>query len=588
MLKNLKLKYKVTGLALCVVISFVLLIALYIIPTINKVIESRTKSFLEQMVEMPMNVMIQNYAAYESGELTEEEAKEKSKQEIKTLRYDEGTGYFWINDDSEPIPTMIMHTTVPSLDGTRVDNPSYNVAYGTDKNLFSAFVDVTKVDTDKDGKLNGYVDYLWPKPTGDGELTKDQPKLSYVEKFDPWGWIVGTGIYVDDIEAIERKILGNLVISTLIVLFFSFILVFIITIPMNRTLIKILQSTSKYKEYDFRESIKVSQKDELGEISGSFNQVREGIRTVVSKITTSSELITHSFEVIKADLDNLSTLTNESESSTESLASIMEETKKGAQNIAVVVSEAHDAIESIASRATNGTTMASDISTRADHMKKDAFDSELNATNMYQTVKDNLETAIVDAKEVEKINVLLQSILGITSQTNLLALNASIEAARAGEAGRGFGVVATEIKNLAESSASLVVNIKEVTGNVEKVVERLVSDSKKMLEFIDSKVLSDYKKLISISEQYNVDSVEFNEIMLDLSATSEELFSSMEAILQTAESLAKSTDDGVQGIESILEGTKAMNQDTQNFLAIAEENIAAAHELDEMIKTFKL
>ncbi|MBN2222431.1 MAG: hypothetical protein JW708_09525, partial [Vallitaleaceae bacterium] len=121
-----------------------------------------------------------------------------------------------------------------------------------------------------------------------------------------------------------------------------------------------------------------------------------------------------------------------------------------------------------------------------------------------------------------------------------------------------------------------------------KVVERLVSDSKKMLEFIDSKVLNDYKKLISISEQYTVDSVEFNEIMLDLSATSQELFSSMESILQTAESLAKSTDDGVHGIENILDGTKAMNKDTQNFLAIAQENIAAAHELDEMIKTFKL
>lgn len=588
MIKNIKLKYKILGLAIGLIMAFIVLIIGYIIPTINNLIVSRTEIFLEQMVEMPMNVIRSNYEAYESGAMSEEEAQLRSKEAVKSLRYDNGVGYFWINDDTSPIPTMIMHTTDPSLDGKVLSNNNYNVAFETEKNLFQAFVEVTQTDTNNDGKLNGFVDYMWPKPTGEGSLTEDQPKLSYVEKFDEWGWIVGTGIYIDDLEAIQSEIFRNVVVTTIIVILFSFIIVGLITIPLNQTLRKIIASTHKYKEYDFSEAIDLDQRDELGEISGAFNQVREGIRSIVGKITSSADLIMQSFDIIKNDLDSLSVLTSESETSTENLTTIMEQTKVGASSVAVIVGEARDAIENIADRASNGTIMASDINSRADKMKKEAFESETNAAKMYQSVKESLEKAIVDAKEVEKINALLQSILGITAQTNLLALNASIEAARAGEAGKGFGVVASEIKNLAESSSGMVENIKSVTDNVSKVVEKLVSDSKLMLGFIDTKVLNDYKKLINISEQYNDDSVAFNEIMLDLSATSEELFSSMDTILETVNSVANSTSEGAEGIEKILIGTRAMSRDTQNFLAIAEENIAAAHELDEMIKTFKL
>lgn len=588
MLKNLKLKYKISLLAFGVIIAFVLLIMLYIIPAINTVITDRTKINLSQHVEIPISIMTSNYEAFQAGTITEDEAKQNAIATIKSLRYDNGVGYYWINDDTLPIPTMIMHSTSPALDGTVLNAEKYNVAFGTDKNLFSAFVEVTQTDTDGDGKLNGYVDYLWPKPNAKNGSTEDQPKLSYVEKFEPWAWVVGTGVYIDDLEAIQTEIFNRVFIITFIVILFSFIVVLLITIPLNKTLLRILERTKSYEQYDFSQGINIDQKDELGDISTAFNNVRQGIISIVSKILSSANLINESFGVIQNDLSKLVEITSSAEESTENLSSIMTQTKISAGTVTVTVTEARDAIENIASRASNGTIMANDISLRADKMKQEAAISEGEASSMYTNVRVSLEEAIEDSKEVEKINGLLKSILDIANQTNMLALNASIEAARAGEAGKGFGVVASEIKNLASSTSTMVGNIREVTDNITSVVQKLVTDSTLILDFIDSKVLADYKKLIQISEQYNDDSISFNEIMLDLSATTEELFSSMDSIQDTVEDLSQSTIVGAEGIEQIISATKAMGDDTSNFLAIAEENIAAASELEILVSSFKL
>ncbi|MBX2807663.1 MAG: cache domain-containing protein [Cellvibrionaceae bacterium] len=134
------------------------------------------------------------------GQLSLNSAKRQAMTEIKALRFDGGTGYIWINDIGQPYPKMVMHPTIPSLDGKVLDNPQYNNALGIGKNLFVAFVDITADETE------GFVDYLWPKPTPSG-LTEEVPKLSYVRRYNEWGWILGTGIYIDDARRdIENRI----------------------------------------------------------------------------------------------------------------------------------------------------------------------------------------------------------------------------------------------------------------------------------------------------------------------------------------------------------------------------------------------
>jgi PAS domain S-box-containing protein len=151
------------------------------------------KEELRNIIAISLNTIDTFYNEYKEGRMSKKEAQRLSLRELKSLRYDEGVGYIWINDTGRPIPRMIMHPTIPELDGTILDSPRFNCAQGIKKNLFQAFVDVCL----ESGA--GYVDYDWPKPTKDG-LTTEKPKISFVSLFKPWNWILGTGLYIDDIE----------------------------------------------------------------------------------------------------------------------------------------------------------------------------------------------------------------------------------------------------------------------------------------------------------------------------------------------------------------------------------------------------
>lgn len=152
------------------------------------------KEELHSVIDMVYATLQGYFELVESGKLTEQEAQERAKSELRKFRYRNGVGYIWINDTGRPFPKMIMHPTMQNLDGMVLDSPEFDRALGRSENLFKAFVDVAM----KNGQ--GYIDYQWPKPTAEG-LSEQQPKISFVKLFRPWNWIIGSGLYVDDLEA---------------------------------------------------------------------------------------------------------------------------------------------------------------------------------------------------------------------------------------------------------------------------------------------------------------------------------------------------------------------------------------------------
>jgi methyl-accepting chemotaxis protein len=215
--------------------------------------------------------------------------------DIKAMRYADGTGYFWINDNTRPFPKMVMHPTIPNLDGRILDDTRYNNAMGKDQNLFEAFLDVTESGGE------GYVDYLWPKPTADG-LTRKQPKLSYVKLHQPLGWIIGTGVYIDSIEeTVARKKaqldsqIDALIMKISIIAAIVILATVAISFAFANTLARPIEHLTRIAENislgkDLEKKIAESRRnDEIGTLAKAVDRLKTSVKIMMDRLKKSSE-----------------------------------------------------------------------------------------------------------------------------------------------------------------------------------------------------------------------------------------------------------------------------------------------------------
>ena len=184
--------------------------------------------------------------------------------------------------------------------------------------------------------------------------------------------------------------------------------------------------------------------------------------------------------------------------------------------------------------------------------------------------------------------ILTEEILAISTQTNLLALNASIEAARAGESGKGFAVVAEEIRVLADDSRQAVDKIKEVTEAIIKSVSSLSDSSEKLLNFMNDKVVEDYKHMISTARQYEEDAVFYNEMSSDLGASSEEMTVSMEGVNQSIANINELIANITEYMKNIGESAGESSDNSTSVLNQVKRLSELGEELNRTVAAFRV
>lgn len=570
MLKNIKLKNKIILLASFIILFFSGLIVFYIIPKVNTEIENRTVMKLKELVDLPLSEINRQYALSQSGEKTVEEAKKDALEIIKNFRYSE-VEYFWINDYEG---VMQMHAVKPALDQTNV----LDLQDPDGKYIFRDFIEVVKAEG------SGVVKYQWPKPGKD----QPQPKISFVKGFKDWNWIVGTGVYVDDLKNVQNDIYLKVVAVAIVIIICSILLIALIVIPLNKTLRSIIERSDQYKSLDFRESIDVDSKDEFGDISRAFNSIRGGLKHLLESMIKTSEELEAESKTISNDMSHLEFNVGHTLNSTSDISAIIEETSATTAIVSETIDQIKGSVEVVYQKAAEGAQKSVDVSVRAEIMKEDAVIASKEANEIYKGVKNRLELAIEKAKQVDRISTLLDGIMGITSQTNLLALNASIEAARAGDAGRGFAVVASEVGKLASESAKSVEVIQGTTVDIKDSVTELIKDATEILDFIENNVLKDYDRLISIGDQYTEDAQVFSSIMTELSTVSNQITTSMASIALSMQEVSKATSLEAESVENILHLTHDVTEKTQKVYKIMQSNIELIAELDEMINQFRV
>ncbi|BDN87837.1 MULTISPECIES: methyl-accepting chemotaxis protein [Aeromonas] len=384
-------------------------------------------------------------ARVRKGELDEASAKAEALALIKGLRYG-NDDYFWINDSH---PTMVMHPMKPELDGKDLSG----VEDKQGLRLFVAFADLARAQG------AGEVAYYWPKPGVDEPVRK----ISYIKRFAPWDWIIGTGVYVDDVEAQYREVLHTLLGIGLVLALLLFAVVGLIVrsivVPLSRS-VSALGNIAR-GEGDLRVRLPESGRDELSQLSINFNLFASQMAQLVARsqqIADQNRVHAHQLAEV---VERTGAIVTGQEQDTLRVASAMEQMTVSSREVGQHAAQAADAADSALNLAQHGREVV--VQTRESI-------SQL-ADEMVETVQavSRLE------QETQQIGSVLDVIRVVAEQTNLLALNAAIEAARAGEQGRGFAVVADEVRTLATRTHCSTDEIRQMIQRLQEGAGKVVS-----------------------------------------------------------------------------------------------------------------
>jgi len=332
----------------------------------------------------------------------------------------------------------------------------------------------------------------------------------------------------------------------------------------------------------------LTRKDEAGIMTRAIGDMRKALREMVELLKTSSNSILENAGNVQNIVEKVHENSSDTSATTEELSAGMEETAASSEEVTASMDEIGQSVGAVAEKTKEGTNLSIEIAKRADSFKKGAIESKEKAEHIYADVKVKVEEAAKQSKEVDQINALADSILQISGQTNLLALNAAIEAARAGEAGRGFSVVADEIRKLAEQSSKTASDIQKIVNTVFSAVDNMKSGSEKVLAFIDNDVTEDYADFIKVCNKYDEDAGMVNEIMTVINGSTEELTSNLSNISTAISEVASTVNEGSKGVSDIAEKTNNTVSLTEKVETMAKESIAHAEVLDEIISRFKV
>ncbi len=480
----------------------------------------------------------------QAGKLSTEQAQAAALAAIRLLRYENGD-YVWINDLEHRV---VMHPIKPELDGQGVSG--LKDPAGTF--VFREFVKVAKA------KGAGYVDYLWPKPG----FEKPVEKTSYVRLLKSWNWVIGSGLYLDDLQAEFQGIALRTALSlagvTAAMLAFGWLFVRNVVGPLTdsvRTVQRLADEDLTVEEGDH------DRRDEIGDLSRAIaafkakllerraltrreetereekERRREAVERLIQDFSVTMASTMNQLADASSEMSATADTVNRSASTTtEQAVAVSAAAEQASVNVQTVSAAAQELAASIA-EVTRQVGQANAVTSEAQHQASDTADTV-----------GRLQTATA------QINAVVELISTIAAQTNLLALNATIEAARAGDAGKGFAVVAGEVKELANQTARATEDIGRQIAEMQQVSDEATGAIAGIVETIE--------RIGSISTSVAAAMDQQNAATQEIVRSVEEVAGGTSIVAESIESVREAAVDSRGAATSVSETAGQLNQQT--------------------------
>ena len=523
----------------------------------QEAVDEGYRTEIKSQVQSTIAVLQSEYDKAQAGEKTEEQAKEDAKEIIRVMRYrDDQSGYFWI-DDTDYI--LVMHPVLSEQEG----NNRYDLE---DQDGVMIIQSIMKVCQSAD--KGGYNQFSFTKADG----VTVAPKVAYSEIFEPWGWAVSTGNYVDDmqagmdavqaeIEAHTNSLFLRIDVVFVAIIAVALVMAFLYGTQMVKPLKEIQEFARHLAEGDLTWEVHVKAKNEIGQTGELLGAARRNTRKLLQDITEVASGVSDALSKFDTAFDTMKISIGDTSTAVNSIANNVNEQASSTDDATGEVSIMADRIE----RTDNEVKVLDDSAKDMKRLSEQSMSTLNNLIKVNDNAKENI-VAMTNQTEatnqaVQQIEMAANLINEIADQTNLLALNASIEAARAGESGKGFAVVADEIGKLANQSSSSVEEIR-------RVIEELVENTSKSVQIMREMNQSVDMQVSSLSETYRI---------------FEELYHELDSCVNAVQTISNMTLEIENQRTNVTQSLDRLNNLAQDNASVAQQTSAMTGELSNMV-----